>query len=146
MDKPNVPTSPYQCYWRFYFIAPTQLWQLSSPRFSISTPLKVKVVLYGGLPYTLAMGVEKRERLEARIPTSLKADLLRAAALQSKSLTDYLVEHLGNAARATIESHSNWQLSQADSEAFAEALMNPAPPNPKLQRAFKRFAQHQQNS
>jgi uncharacterized protein (DUF1778 family) len=86
---------------------------------------------------------EKKERLEARVPAALKVDLLRAASLERKSLTDFLIENLSKAARQTIDSYAHWQLSQADAEAFADALLNPPAPNEKLQRAFEKFRQRQ---
>ena len=93
------------------------------------------------MPYAHGMPKiqDKRERLEARVPAELKENLVRAAALEQKSITDFLIEHLGKAVRETIEAHTQWQLSQADTAAFVEALLNPTPPNPKLKAAARRY-------
>ena len=83
----------------------------------------------------MAADQNRTERLEARIPPELKELLMRAASLERKSLTDYMVEHLYQATRATIQSHNSWELSQAESVAFIQAILTPEPPNPKLQAA-----------
>jgi uncharacterized protein (DUF1778 family) len=77
----------------------------------------------------------RTERLEARIPPELKELLMRASSLERKSMTDYMVECLYQATRATIQSHNAWELSQAESVAFIQAILTPEPPNPKLQAA-----------
>jgi len=102
------------------------------------------LAVYGNMPYTAGMAniSDKKERLEARVPASLKEDLLRAASLQRKTLTEFIVENLSKATREAIESHASWQLSQLDSVAFVDALLNPPAPNAKLQAAARRFRQN----
>ncbi len=83
----------------------------------------------------------KKERLEARVTPEFKSQLLLACSISGKSVTDFLVEHLGQAAQTVINEHAQWKLSQADSEAFVEALLNPKPPGPRLVQAVKRYRQ-----
>lgn len=98
----------------------------------------------GKLPYTRKMGVKKQldsksERLEARVTPEFKDQLMLACNLSGKSVTDFIVEHLGQAAQEVITEHSQWRLTRQDSEAFAEALLNPRPPGQRLIQAAQRY-------
>ena len=73
-------------------------------------------------------------RLEARISTDLHAMLKRAAELQVRTMTDFVVA----AAQTAIEEAEVMRLSLADQEFFAQALLSPPKPTPALQRAFAR--------
>jgi uncharacterized protein (DUF1778 family) len=77
-------------------------------------------------------------RLEARISTELHALLKRAAAMQARSLTDFVVSAVQEAAQRAIEQGEVVRLSLADSERFAQALLSPPDPSPALERAFAR--------
>ena len=95
---------------------------------------------------TMREGVEdthaaKRERLEARVSPDLKALLQRAADLQGRSLTDFVLESARHAAEAVIHEHEVITLSARDSRAFVEALLNPPAPNERLRAAFARYQQ-----
>ncbi|MGQ0710819.1 MAG: type II toxin-antitoxin system TacA family antitoxin [Rhodoferax sp.] len=77
-------------------------------------------------------------RLEARISTDLHAMLKRAAELQGRTMTDFVVAAVQDAARHAIEQAEVVRLSLADQECFAQALLSPPAPNPALERAFAR--------
>jgi uncharacterized protein (DUF1778 family) len=77
-------------------------------------------------------------RLEARLPAEVHALLKRAAEIEGRSLTDFVVAAASAAARKTIEDAAIIRLSVEDQEAFAEALINPPPLSPALKRAIKR--------
>jgi len=77
-------------------------------------------------------------RLEARISTELHAMLKRAAEMQGRSLTDFVVSAVQEAAQRAIEHGEVVRLSLADSECFAQALLSPPDPSPALERAFAR--------
>ena len=77
-------------------------------------------------------------RLEARISTELHAMLKRAAEIQGRTMTDFVVAAVQEAAQRAIEQAEVIRLSQADSQRFAEALLSPPPPTPALERAFQR--------
>jgi len=77
-------------------------------------------------------------RLEARISTELHAMLKRAAEIQGRSLTDFVVSAVQEAAQRAIEQGEVVRLSLADSERFAQALLSPPDPSLALERAFER--------
>ena len=80
-------------------------------------------------------------RLEARISSEVHALLKRAAELQGRTLTDFVVSAAQDAARSAIEQTETIRLSLADQERFAQALLAPPEPAPALQRAFVRRRQ-----
>ena len=85
-------------------------------------------------------------RLEARISTDLHAMLKRAAELQGRTMTDFVVSVVQEAAQRTIEQAEVVRLSLADQECFAQAILLPAKPNPALERAFARRSQLLRNT
>ncbi|MFB1489441.1 MAG: DUF1778 domain-containing protein [Thiocapsa sp. C3-sup] len=64
--------------------------------------------------------------------------LKRAAEIQGRTMTDFVVSAVQEAAQRAIEQAEVIRLSQADSQRFAEALLSPPPPTPSLERAFER--------
>ncbi|MEI9989453.1 MAG: DUF1778 domain-containing protein [Rhizomicrobium sp.] len=81
----------------------------------------------------------RQERLEARISRDQKELFQRAAELQGRSLTDFVLYSVQEAAVRTIEETQLIRLSAQDSRAFAEALSNPKKPNGKLRAAAQRY-------
>lgn len=81
----------------------------------------------------------RKERLEARVSPEFKSQLILASTIAGKSVTDFVVEHLGRAAQVVIHEHTQWKLGQADSEAFVEALLDPKPPGQHLVQAVQRY-------
>ena len=77
-------------------------------------------------------------RLEARISTDLHALLKRAADMQGRTMTDFVVAAVQQAARQAIEQANVIRLSLADQQTFANALLKPPKPNAALKRAFAR--------
>ena len=77
-------------------------------------------------------------RLEARISADLHAQLKRAAELQGRTMTDFVVAAVQQAAQQAIQQSNVIQLSVRDQELFAQALLEPARPAPALKRAFQR--------
>lgn len=77
-------------------------------------------------------------RLEARISTDLHAMLKRAAELQGRTMTDFVVSAVQDAAQQAIERADVVRLSRVDQERFAQALLTPPKPSPALKRAFAR--------
>ncbi len=77
-------------------------------------------------------------RLQARISTELHAMLKRAAEIQGRTLTDFVVSAVQEAAQRAIEQGEVVRLSLADSERFAQAILSPPEPSPALERAFVR--------
>ncbi|MDZ7958348.1 MAG: DUF1778 domain-containing protein [Aulosira sp. DedQUE10] len=83
----------------------------------------------------------KPERLEARLTTEQKELLQRAADLEGRTLTDFVVSHAQEAALRTIEEHTIIKLSREDSFAFINSLLNPpeVQPDEPLARAISRY-------
>ena len=81
----------------------------------------------------------RAERLEARISHDQKVLFQRAAELQGRTLTDFVVSNLQEAAVRTIEETQIIRLSAKDSRLFAAALLKPRSPNQKLRAAARRY-------
>ncbi len=77
-------------------------------------------------------------RLEARVSASLHALLKRAAEIQGRSMTDFVVSAVQDAAERAIEQSGVVRLSLADQERFAKALLAPPKAAPALKRALAR--------
>lgn len=77
-------------------------------------------------------------RLEARISKELHATLKRAAELQNRTVTDFVIAAIQEAAQNTIEQTGILRLSLADQERFARAILSPPKATPSLKRAFAR--------
>ena len=74
-------------------------------------------------------------RLEARItPDALEA-VRRAAELQGRSVSDFVVAAAQDAARRAIEDNQLIRLSLADQQQFADLLLSPPPVSAALERA-----------
>ena len=76
-------------------------------------------------------------RLEARLPTDVHALLKRAAEIQGRTLTDFVVAAAQDAARRAIEEAEVLRLSSADQARLAAALVKPPAPAAALRRAFR---------
>ena len=79
-------------------------------------------------------------RLEARISKDLHALLKHAADLQGRTMTDFILTAVQEAAQRAVEDAEVLRLTRSDQQRFAEALLNPPVPSPALKRAFKRRA------
>jgi uncharacterized protein (DUF1778 family) len=78
-------------------------------------------------------------RIEARITPDALAVVKRAAAIQGRSVSDFVVAAAQEAAHRTIEETQIIRLSIEDQRVFAEALLNPPEPAPALKRAAARY-------
>ncbi len=78
-------------------------------------------------------------RLEARVTAEQKSLIERAAALQGRSVTDFVLTSVQDAARRAIEEHRILTLSVRDSEVFMEALLNPPPVNDRLRDTIRLY-------
>lgn len=77
-------------------------------------------------------------RLEARLPNEILSRLKRAAEIQGRTLTDFVVAAADEAACRAIEQTEIIRLSIEDQRQIARALLSPPKPNAALKRAFKR--------
>jgi uncharacterized protein (DUF1778 family) len=76
-------------------------------------------------------------RLEARLPNEVLARLKRAAEIQGRTLTDFVVAAADEAACKAIEQTEIIRLSLQDQRKIAEAILNPPEPPPALMRAWQ---------
>jgi len=81
------------------------------------------------------MEIPKQARLEARLPHEVHALLKRAAEIEGRSLTDFVVAAASAAAHRTIAQTEMIRLSRASAEAFLSALETPPNPAPAMKRA-----------
>lgn len=77
-------------------------------------------------------------RLEARISPEVLAVIRRAAEIEGRSVSDFVVSTVHQAARRTIEDAGIIRLSVEDQRRFAEVLLHPPEPAPALCRAFEK--------
>lgn len=80
--------------------------------------------------------MQKDARLEARVTAEVHALLKRAAEIEGRSMTDFVVAAASAAARQTIEQVEVIRLSREGQKAFATAMLNPPPIAPAMERAF----------
>lgn len=84
--------------------------------------------------------IHRTERLEARISRDGLAAVRRAAQLQGRSVSDFVVVAAQEAAQRTIEEAQIIRLSIEDQRAIVEAVLNPPPLAPAMQRAIARHS------
>jgi uncharacterized protein (DUF1778 family) len=85
--------------------------------------------------------IARLERLEARVSGETKALCQKAANIQGRTLTDFIVNSAVDAARRAVRESEFLELTYRDRVAFVEALLRaPKSPNAKLRKAAKRHA------
>lgn len=77
----------------------------------------------------------RQARLEARLAPEVHDILKRAAEIEGRSLTDFVVAAASAAARATIAQAEVLHLSRESAQAFASLLADPPAPSPAMERA-----------
>lgn len=77
-------------------------------------------------------------RLEARIAPEALAVVRRAAEIQGRSVSDFVVAAAQEAAQRTVSEVEVIRLSRAAQEQFVTVLTKPPAPNPALKKAFAR--------
>lgn len=81
-----------------------------------------------------------RVRLQVRLSEDVKALIERAANLEGRSLSDFVVQSAHQAALETIERHEVIRLPAEESRRLAELLLDPPEPNEALREAAARHA------
>jgi uncharacterized protein (DUF1778 family) len=87
----------------------------------------------------VSVRVARQERIETRVTADQKELLQRAAALEGRTLTDFVVRSVQLAAELTIRRHEELVLHATESQAFVAALLNPPAPNQALRDAAEHF-------
>ena len=78
-------------------------------------------------------------RLEARLPHDVMTRLKRAAEIQGRTLTDFVVAAADEAACRAIQETEIIRLSIEGQRQIAAAILNPPAPSPALKKAAKRY-------
>ena len=81
----------------------------------------------------------KAYRFDARLSQGQKLLIQRAADLEGRSLTDFVLHSAETAAERTIEKKAMLILSARETEAFVDAILDPAKPGPVLRAAARRY-------
>ncbi len=91
----------------------------------------------GKAPYIIGMSQSptRSTRLEARITPDALAAVKRAAEIQGRSVSDFVVAAAREAAEKAIEESQIIRLSLEDQHALAAAILHPPAPAPALRRA-----------
>jgi uncharacterized protein (DUF1778 family) len=112
---------------------------------------KIVLEMYGDLPYIVDLPTEdamlrtdakkprKKERIDARLNTEQKELFERAAALQGRTMTAFVLASAEEAAVRTIQDHELVQLAARDREFFVSSLLNAPTPSSKLRDAAARY-------
>ena len=108
----------------------------------------------GNLPYVCSMirirqikrdrsddnaSVAKTARLEARVTTEQKTLIERAAAYEGRSVTDFVIHAISQAAKTVVQEHEVLRLNPAQSRAFVKRLLESPEPNARLMAAAKKY-------
>jgi len=83
---------------------------------------------------------KRTSRIEARIAPAALRVVKRAAELQGRSISDFVVAAAQEVAHRTIEEAQVIRLSVEDQQRFVELLLNPPAPAPALKRAKRAHA------
>lgn len=82
-----------------------------------------------------ASNTRRTDRIEARIAPEIHAVVKRAAELQGRSVSDFVVAAAQDAAHRAIAEAQIIRLSVADQRSIADSILDPPPPNDALRRA-----------
>jgi uncharacterized protein (DUF1778 family) len=81
----------------------------------------------------------KSYRFDARLNEEQKLLIQRAADLEGRTMTDFVLHSAKTAAEQTIERRAMLILTARESEAFAKAILSPAEPGPALRKAAREY-------
>jgi uncharacterized protein (DUF1778 family) len=81
----------------------------------------------------------KAYRFDARLNEEQKILIQRAADLEGRTMTDFVLHSAEAAAERTIEQRAMLILSARETEAFVDVILSPAQPGPVLRAAARRY-------
>ena len=81
----------------------------------------------------------KLYRFDARLNEEQKLLIQRAAEMEGRSMTDFVIHSAEIAAQKTIEQRAMMTLSARDTAAFVDAILEPASPGPVLRAAARYY-------
>src|SRR5260221_11155647 len=81
----------------------------------------------------------RAHRFDARLNEEQKILIQKAADLEGRTMTDFVLHSAESAAERTIEERAMLILSARETEAFVDAILHPAPPGPVLRAAARHY-------
>ena len=81
----------------------------------------------------------KLYRFDARLNEEQKLLIQRAAEMEGRSMTDFVLHSAEIAAQKTIEQRAMMTLNARDTSAFVDAILKPASPGPVLRAAARHY-------
>lgn len=81
----------------------------------------------------------KAYRFDARLNEDQKTLIQRAADLEGRTMTDFVLHSAEEAAERTIQQRTMLILSARESETFVDALLNPREPGSVLRKAAEHY-------
>ena len=81
----------------------------------------------------------KTFRFDARLNEEQKLIIQRAADLEGRSMTDFVIHSAQQAAQRTIEDRTILVLSARDAEMVVDAILNPREPGPVMRKAAQEY-------
>ncbi len=81
----------------------------------------------------------KSARLETRVSPEQKQLIECAAAYTGRTVSDFVLDRVEEAAKKVIEQYERIRLNQEQSRVLVEALLTPEQPNKKLQSAMEAY-------
>lgn len=79
----------------------------------------------------------KSARIETRVSVEQKELIERAAAYLGRSVSEFVLGNVEQAAKAVIEEHEKLKLDRQQSRMLVETLLSPASPNKTLRAAVR---------
>lgn len=79
----------------------------------------------------------KTTRIATRLSPYVKEVIERAAQIEGRSVSDFVVEAARQAAERSLERAEMFKLCLEDQRAFAEAILNPPDPTDAMRQAFQ---------
>jgi uncharacterized protein (DUF1778 family) len=81
----------------------------------------------------------KSYRFDARLNEDQKLLIQKAADLEGRTMTDFVLHSAETAAERTLEDRAMLIASVRETEFFVDAILNPAEPGPVLRKAAKQY-------
>jgi uncharacterized protein (DUF1778 family) len=81
----------------------------------------------------------KTYRFDARLNAEQKLLIQRAADLEGRTMTDFVLHSAEVAAERTIEKRAMLVLTAREAEVFVNAILNPPGPGPVLRKAAQEY-------
>ena|SRR5690242_10587430 len=81
----------------------------------------------------------KDYRFDARLNEDQKMLIQKAADLEGRSMTEFVLRSAQAAAERTLQHRAMLILSARETEAFVDAILNPAEPGPVLRSAAREY-------